>query len=373
MTITITAVTWNDSNLISFTILFRNFLRSNSEQVCLNLYLGPKVSEEARSAFYSSSFEFIFPIHRFKVHELRSRIDLLFFCITGTHLMGFSIRLFWRHKDYPHLYFAPSPSTPPLLFFLPRDVYFYGDGFGSTPSLNYQWQPSLFRLSLLSFLRYAVLSVDRLALWRTKNISTKTFYDYLHRSQIRKEITRAVEFLYLRNSAVSAYLDTCPFSSSNIIVVLSMLSPSRCSLRSELDLYVDQLQSSFFENLPSLANPSLFFKFHFHHSQDFQDNFVAHVSERLGCQAYCLKLNIPIEVISCLLPRLFPSQDFTFFCFQESIRLLSLLADYGDSDAGGLNVMFGFDDFLLNRHLPHAEARKKIAYQDALRSRINHS
>ena len=370
MTITISAIAWNDSNLFGFTILFRNFLRSNSSQVCLNLYLGPKVSQEARFELNSSSFGLIYPIHEFKLYELRSKIELIFFSITGTAFNGFFKRIFSRHNVSAAAYFMPSPSNPPLLLLLPRDVYFYGDGFGSTPSLNYQWQPSLFRLPLLSFLRYAVLFLDRLALGRTKNISTKTFYDCLQHSVIKSEMARIVEFLYLRNSAVASYLQSCPFGSSNIIIVLSMLSPSRCSFQSELDLYIDQLQNTFSENLATLANSSIFFKFHFHHSKDFKDRFLTHISASLGRQVYCLELDIPIEAIGCLLPRSFPSQSFTFFCYQESIRLLSLLADHGGYDSEKLEIKFGFDDFLLKRYLPQTEAVKKIEYQNTLRSTI---
>jgi hypothetical protein len=366
MTMIVSAIAWNDSNLFGFTLLFREFLRSHSDQVSLNVYLGPKVSQEARSALNTSCFSSVCPIDTFKVYELNSTYDLLFFFVTGTTFAALSKRISSRHRQYVSAYFLPSPSNPPLLFFLPRDVYFYGDGLGSAPSLNYQWQPSLFRLPLHTFLRYAALIVDRQALLRTKNISSTTFYDLLSRPQIRSEISRLAASLYLANNTISSYLDSCPFSSSNIIIVLSMLSPSRCSFQSEIDLYVDQLQFSYSENLAALESSSIFFKFHFHHSQDFKDRFIAHVSSRLGLQTYCLDLNIPIEAIGCLLPRSFPSLIFTFFCYQESMRLL---ADYGDSASRAVSVRFGFEDFLLNRHLSQDEATKKIVYQKALISK----
>jgi len=369
VTINLCAIAWNDSNLFGFTLLFREYLRSNSAQVSLNLYLGPKVSKEVRSAFSSSHFGSIYPVDNFRVHELGSKIDLFFFFVAGSTFAGLLKRIFSRHKECSDACFLPSPSNPPLLFLLPREVYFYGDGLGSTPSFNYQWQPSIFRLPPLSFLRYTTLFVDRHLLGRTKNISTKSFYDYLRGPEIRVEMNKIVEFLYLRNAAISAYLGKCPFGSSNIIIVLSVLSPTRCSFQSEIDLYVDQLQCSYSQNLADLANSSIFIKFHFHHSRDFKDSFIAHFSSRLGLQVYCLELNIPIEAICCLLPLFFPSQSFTFFCFQESMRLLSLLADYGDSASRAVGIKFGFEDLLLIRHLPHREALKKILYQNTLRSK----
>lgn len=370
MTQIVNAIVWNDSNLFGFLILFRSFFRSSIKQVCLSLYLGPKVSQEARYALRSSGSFFMYPIHCLRVYEVNSKIDHLSLSLLGVTFAGLFDRTKAMSMCCASAYFMPSPSSPPLLCCLPHDICFYGDGLGSTPSLSYQWQPSLFRLPLISKLRYLTLILDRFASKLTKNTFTQTFYDLLDSVAVLKEVNRTVEFLYARNSFISSYLESCSFRSSNIVIALSILSPSRCSFQSEVDLYADQLLYSPSKKQGDLANSAIFIKFHYHHSQEFKDKFLSAVSDRLGCNVNCLELNIPVEALGCLLLKSFPTLRFTFYCYQESIRLIKLFVDHGSFSSGSLGVVFGFDDFLLARHLSQIEASKKIKYQNNVRSSL---
>ena len=357
----ICAICWNPSNLLGLFLSLRSQFQVAPVSTSLLILMGPKCKNSSSnfdalySLFGSCGFSsvqiisFSSPFHRLLV----SICPFLFY----PKLLRYSLT--------SDLYFYLStPANPPLstglLWFR---KYYYGDGIGVRPVLNYQWQPSILSSSFRSFLRRACLSFS----YYISNCFTTNFdvssglLDLTRISELFIKFTRAVHYSQLTGFKASV----SPDRKNIFLVVMSALSPSRISFENEILLYTDYLNLQM-RNI-SVDNSVIYLKFHYHHDANYRNSFLSRM--RVSLPAILIEeapSSFPAESIALFLSDSFSCHKVVVFAFQESARLLK-----GISSAGSrFSFCFGFPVELVEKYFHPSEVHRRIQYQINARNRF---
>lgn len=355
----ICAVCWNPSNLLGLYISFRGDFSVAPTSPDLLIFIGPKCLNSTldldivRNLFCLCGFSVV------KIIPFSSSFERFLLSLSPFLLRP---RLFVNCLISSFYFYLPTPANPPLsLGLLWYQKYYYGDGIGVRPVLNYQWQPSIsnspFRFALRRTLLYSSCKLTNL-FSRTHDVSSGLL-GLQRTSEFFSEFSRAVH-----RPQLAVFLTTVPSGHQSLItVVMSMLSPVRVSPENEVRLYVEFLSSKL--SGFSADSSVLYFKFHYHHDSEFRRIFISRMANHFaGFRVEEAPSSVPAESIVLGLLDSFPSRDIIVFAFQESAKLLDCISS---SSGSNFSFFFGFPDRLVKKFFRHSEVERRIQYQRNVR------
>lgn len=355
----IKAICWTESNLLG---LYSSLKVTGllGQDISLEIFLSKKIKKRANKIIDLLSDLKIFD--EIKVNKVKGIYGYLTLLSIEDYL-----DIFFKKKIFS--YFLPTPMNPPSIFFLPGNIYFYGDGFGSLPKQDYQWFPKLYNIKLKSLFRYFFLKYLNLIstkFFRIKNQLIDISLDNLF-------IEEKIDNKKLTN-IISTYLNI--FSSENIkrinkifnyynsvynsnaifnLIILSNLSPSRVEKAKEFLLYKD-----FFKGIKNVSDENVFIiKFHPHQTKKYRLKFIDFF-ENIGFKIINLDSNMPVEVILLNLINNFPEYSINLYSFQESSIKINRILSNSETN---FKFHFGFPNELINTYFRRSEIIKRKQYQ----------
>ncbi len=351
----ICAICWNPSNLMGLYISLRgNFLVAPKSSKLL-IFIGPKCITSSIDVdllcnhFSSCGFPSV------EIIPCSSLFERLLLSLSPFLLQP---RLFISCLFFGFYFYLPTPANPPLsLGLLWFRKFYYGDGIGVAPVLNYQWQTSIFTSPFLVFLRRTLLSLS----FRITNLFSAThdvsssLLGLQISSEYFLEFSRAVH-----RPQLNAFLAQVPSRRQNIfLVVMSMLSPVRVSPENELSLYIEFLSSKFTDF--NTSHSILYFKFHYHHDSEFREDFISQMRHYFpGLLVEEAPSFVPAESIALSLFEVLTSRNIIVFAFQESAKLIDCISS---SNGSRFLFLFGFPDDLVLKYFNPLEVQRRIQYQ----------
>ena len=376
--ITIKAISWTESNILGLFVSLSN-LKLEYNRINFCFYISPKIERSINSIYLLfKSLNF----YNVKIFKIKSLVYYL-------TIFNFSeyIQSFINKKNFITL--LPSPMNPPSTLFVPGLIYFYGDGFGSEPKQDYSWFPSKRNLGFKQYLRYSFLKYSNFISYtfnrkakfidisldflikrnKIRNYELINIIDIYVKYICQKEKDHLKNIIY--NNKFSVEKDILKINNKSKVqklsyhlVIVSMLSPSRVSFENELNLYKEFFNKI---NKNNYQNNIFLIKFHIHHTNLFKDKFIKYFKNH-NLNIVDLNINIPAEIITLFLIKIFNKNNIFIYTFQESSCKIKLLLEYFNSK---INLNFGFPINLIDKYFLKTEISKRKEYQEKILKNLN--